>query len=73
MLVLTRKIGEEVIIDGCIRVSVTAINRNQVRIGINAPPDVLVDRGEVHKRRREFVEADLIIHPREERAVPLHG
>jgi carbon storage regulator len=54
MLVLTRKAGETIVIDGCISVSVTAIDRNKVRIGISAPPDVRVDRAEVRERMQEF-------------------
>lgn len=62
MLVLTRKIGEEVIIDNCIRVTVTAIEKNKVRLGISAPPGVRIDREEVHRRLQEFAakaEADV--------------
>ena len=54
MLVLTRRIGEEIIIDGNIRVVVTAIDGSKARIGIVAPKDVRIDREEVHQRRREF-------------------
>jgi carbon storage regulator len=54
MLVLTRRIGEEIIIDGNIRVVVTTIDGSKVRIGIVAPKDVRIDREEVHQRRREF-------------------
>jgi carbon storage regulator len=54
MLVLTRRIGEEIIIDGRIRLTITAVNGGKVRIGVTAPPDVRVDRAEVHERRREF-------------------
>ncbi len=61
MLVLTRKIGEEIIIDGRIRITIAAINGGKVRIGITAPPDVRVDRAEVHERRREFAaEPDVV-------------
>lgn len=60
MLVLTRRIGEEIIIDGRIRVTITAIKGDKVRVGITAPPDVLVDREEVHQRRREFAEPDVV-------------
>ncbi len=56
MLVLTRKLGEEIIINGNIRVVITAIDRNKVRIGISAPPEVRVDREEVYKRLAEFAE-----------------
>jgi carbon storage regulator len=54
MLVLTRRIGEEIVIDGGVRITVTAIDGQKVRIGITAPPDVRVDRSEVHLRRAEF-------------------
>jgi carbon storage regulator len=50
MLVLSRKAGETIVIDGCISVTVTAIDRNKVRIGISAPPDIRVDRAEVRER-----------------------
>ncbi len=61
MLVLTRKIGEEIIIDGRIRITIAEINGGKVRIGITAPPDVRVDRAEVHERRREFAaEPDVV-------------
>ena len=53
MLVLTRRSGEEIIIDGNIRVTVVAISPSKVRIGITAPPFVAVDRLEVHERRAQ--------------------
>ena len=51
MLVLTRDIGEEIVIDGHIRVIVLAVRGEHVRLGISAPPSVRVDRQEVHARR----------------------
>ena len=54
MLVLTRQVGEEIVIDGVIRVTVVAIKGGKVRLGISAPPSVTVDRKEVHERRPEF-------------------
>lgn len=54
MLVLSRKLGEEIVIGDGIRVIVTAIERNKVRIGVVAPPDVRVDREEVYRRLQEF-------------------
>ena len=56
MLVLNRKAGEQIIIDGCVRVKVVSVKGNTVRIGIDAPPDVVVNRSEVHERYREFAE-----------------
>lgn len=54
MLVLTRCVGEETIIDGNIRVTVLGVKGNRVRLGIAAPPSVQVDRKEVHERVLEF-------------------
>lgn len=51
MLVLTRKVGEEVVIGGNIRVRIVQIGGGKVRIGIDAPDDVSVDRQEVHDRK----------------------
>jgi carbon storage regulator len=47
MLVLTRRIGEEMLIAGNIRVTVVAVKRNQVRLGITAPSSVGVVRREL--------------------------
>lgn len=54
MLVLTRKPGEAIVIDGDIRVTVLSVKGDRVRIGIDAPPHVRVDREEVHQRVCEF-------------------
>jgi carbon storage regulator len=57
MLVLSRRPGEEIIINGNIRVTVVSVKGDRVRVGIDAPTDVPVDRAEIHARRREFDEA----------------
>jgi carbon storage regulator len=54
MLVLTRRVGEEIVIDGNIHVMVVGVKGDRIRIGISAPPSVTVDRKEVHERRAEF-------------------
>ena len=54
MLVLTRRIGEEIVIGGTIRVTVTSVKGDKVRIGVSAPPNVRIDREEVHRRLQEF-------------------
>jgi carbon storage regulator len=54
MLVLSRRPGEEIIINGNIRVTVVSVKGDRVRIGVDAPGDIPVDRAEVHKRRKEF-------------------
>jgi carbon storage regulator len=51
MLVLTRRIGEEIVIDGNIRVLVLSIGGGNVRLGITAPATVRVDRSEIHESR----------------------
>jgi carbon storage regulator len=51
MLVLTRRIGEEIVIDGSIRVTIVAIQEGRVRLGVTAPEHVRVDRQEIHERR----------------------
>jgi carbon storage regulator len=58
MLVLTRRVGEEIVIDGNIHVSIISIRGNHVRLGISAPPVVRVDRREVHDQRSEFAELE---------------
>ena len=49
MLVLRRKVGESIILDGVISVSVLAVEGERVKIGINAPPEVTIVREELLK------------------------
>ena len=61
MLVLTRQVDEEIIIDGRIVVKVLSIHGNQVRLGIEAPREVAVYRREIYdqiaKATKEAAEA----------------
>lgn len=57
MLVLTRRLGEAIVIDGCVHVQVAAIQGDKVRLGIDAPEEIRVDRLEVHQRRAQFADA----------------
>lgn len=50
MLVLTRKSGESIFIDGKTKVSVVEIKGGTVKIGIEAPDNVLIYRGEVFEK-----------------------
>lgn len=51
MLMLSRNIGKAVIIGGNIRVTVAHVDGCQVRLGIDAPRGVIIDREEIHQRR----------------------
>ena len=52
MLVLTRRVGEQVVINDDVIVTVVAVQGEKVRLGITAPASIRVDRQEVHERRR---------------------
>jgi len=58
MLVLSRKIGEAIVIEGGVHVRVLAMDKRHVRLGIVAPENVVVDREEVHERRQQFSRRD---------------
>jgi len=51
MLVLTRKPGQRIVIDGGIVIEVVEAMAHRVRLGITAPPEVRVDREEIAKKR----------------------
>lgn len=53
MLILTRKIGEGIILGDDIRISVLEIRGKQIRIGIEAPSDIIVLREEIYQRIQE--------------------
>ena len=53
MLILTRKIGESVIIDGSIEVEILGIRNDSVRLGILAPEHIVIDRREIHERKND--------------------
>jgi carbon storage regulator len=50
MLILTRRVGETIVIGDDVIITVLGIKGNQVRIGINAPKDVSVHREEIYQR-----------------------
>jgi carbon storage regulator len=50
MLVLTRKLGESIIINGNIKVTLTQLDRGKVRLAIDAPPEVRILRSELTER-----------------------
>ena len=63
MLVLSRKLGEEIVIGTNIRITVVAIKGGNVRLGIAAPKEVVVDRQEVHENRKSFFNEKLALTP----------
>jgi carbon storage regulator len=56
MLVLTRKLGEKIVIGDDIVISVENVDRGHVRLGIEVPPEVLVYREEIpHDKRLQSI------------------
>ena len=64
MLILTRRVGESLMIGDEINVTVLGIRGNQVRIGVNAPKEVAVHREEIYERiKQEQTGADAAPSP----------
>lgn len=52
MLILTRRVGEAVVIGDNVTVAIIGVKGSQIRIGVNAPKDVTVHREEIYERIR---------------------
>ncbi|MAT50312.1 MAG: carbon storage regulator [Porticoccaceae bacterium] len=50
MLILTRRVGETLVVGDDITITVLGVKGNQVRLGVNAPKDVSVHREEIYQR-----------------------
>ena len=61
MLVLSRKVGEKLVIDGNITVEVVKVQGNRITIGIQAPSDVKVLRGELKQPKPKAQIVELVV------------
>ncbi len=71
MLVLRRKVGESIILDGVISISVLAVEGERVKIGINAPPDISIVREELLKAASSASSAPDVVDSANEPAAQL--
>jgi carbon storage regulator len=62
MLILTRRIGQSVQIGADVTVAVIGVKGKQVRIGIDAPKDVVVHREEIHNKIKRDDATDMTMH-----------
>jgi carbon storage regulator len=60
MLVLTRRPGESIVIGNGIKLTVVTVGPGRVKIGIEAPPNVRIDREEIHARIQQEQSADVL-------------
>jgi carbon storage regulator len=67
MLILTRRVGETVMIGDDVTITVLGVKGNQVRVGINAPKNVAVHREEIYERiKREQQGEEVAEQPKAE-------
>ncbi len=61
MLVLSRKVGDKLVIDGNITVQIVKIQGNRISLGIVAPSDVTILRGELNKFKSNPQTVELVV------------
>ena len=59
MLILTRRVGETLVIGDDVNVTVLGVRGNQVRLGVNAPKEVAVHREEIYQRIQKENDSDI--------------
>jgi carbon storage regulator len=64
MLILTRRVGETVVIGNDVTVTVLGVKGNQVRLGVNAPREVAVHREEIYERIKQEKAAEETQQPK---------
>ncbi len=60
MLILTRRVGETLMVGDQVTVTVLGVKGNQVRLGVNAPKEVAVHREEIYRRIQEERSGDKV-------------
>jgi carbon storage regulator len=71
MLILTRRVGETVMIGDDVTITVLGVKGNQVRVGINAPKTVAVHREEIYERIKREQQAEVAEKPKSAEYAPL--
>ena len=59
MLILTRKVGESVLIGNDVSITILSVRGNQVKLGVEAPKEVSVHREEIYQRIKQMKDEQL--------------